>query len=113
MKSPWISFNALKNGKQYFLQIQMKILFSKLDSRIQQSELFIRRKNSELRIIGAISIDLNGVSDELRLNEVNEETRMKVAHTILKEFCSNSTVHGVRYFTEQNRHWVERFVICL
>ena len=25
------------------------------------------------------------------------------------EFCTNSTVHGVRYLAERNRHWTERF----
>lgn len=28
---------------------------------------------------------------------------------ILNEFCSHSTVHGVRYFTEPKRHWIERY----
>lgn len=41
---------------------------------------------------------------------------------IFTEFCSMSTVHGIRYFTEQRRHWSERcwwliaivvsFVLC-
>lgn len=29
---------------------------------------------------------------------------------LIVEFCSNSSVHGVRYFTEKRRHWSERFV---
>lgn len=24
------------------------------------------------------------------------------------EFCSKTTIHGVRYFSERNRHWTER-----
>lgn len=24
------------------------------------------------------------------------------------EFCSKTTIHGVRYFGERNRHWTER-----
>lgn len=27
----------------------------------------------------------------------------------LREYCSESTIHGVRYFTERERHWTERF----
>lgn len=26
----------------------------------------------------------------------------------LKEFCSDTTMHGIRYFTEKHRHWLER-----
>lgn len=25
------------------------------------------------------------------------------------EYCDNSSIHGVRYITERNRHWSERF----
>lgn len=28
-----------------------------------------------------------------------------------KEFCKKSNIHGVRYFTEQKRKWIERFAI--
>ncbi|XP_055305956.1 pickpocket protein 28-like, partial [Sitodiplosis mosellana] len=35
-------------------------------------------------------------------------TNPKVIADVLKEFCSNSTIHGVRYFTERRRHWTER-----
>lgn len=27
---------------------------------------------------------------------------------MVEDFCSKTTVHGVRYFTEGKRHWVER-----
>lgn len=36
---------------------------------------------------------------------------------LLAEYCSNASIHGVRYFTEQKRHWTERcwwiISICL
>lgn len=94
------------------------------------------RKRGELRILGAISLDLNGISDGATLDELDEKKQInvkllplllffelsqtskfyflsifdfhQVIHEILKEFCANSTVHGVRYFTEQKRHWTER-----
>lgn len=28
---------------------------------------------------------------------------------LFSDFCSNSTVHGVKYFGEKNRNWIERF----
>lgn len=31
--------------------------------------------------------------------------------TIFSEFCTNSTIHGIRYFTERKRHWTERWWI--
>lgn len=27
----------------------------------------------------------------------------------IEEFCSNTSVHGIRYFTEKKRHWIERY----
>lgn len=30
------------------------------------------------------------------------------ARELFKEFCVATTIHGVRYFTEQRRHWSER-----
>lgn len=36
------------------------------------------RKKGEVRIIGAISIDLNGVSDDVNLNQAVEKTRAQV-----------------------------------
>lgn len=32
----------------------------------------------------------------------------QVAWTLITEFCADSSVHGVRYFTEKERHWSER-----
>lgn len=26
-----------------------------------------------------------------------------------REYCSETTVHGFRFFVERNRHWIERF----
>lgn len=33
----------------------------------------------------------------------------QIALEIITDFCENSTVHGVHYFTEPKRHWVERY----
>lgn len=27
---------------------------------------------------------------------------------VLKDFCSNTSIHGIRYFAERKRHWSER-----
>lgn len=41
----------------------------------------------------------------------------KAIRMFFVEFCANSTIHGIRYFTEQRRHWSERVFwmlsICL
>lgn len=29
---------------------------------------------------------------------------------LFEEYCGSSTVHGVRYFGEKKRHWLERCV---
>lgn len=29
---------------------------------------------------------------------------------VFNEFFSKSTIHGMRYITEQRRHWIEKFV---
>lgn len=71
------------------------------------------RRNGELCIIGAISIDLNGMSDDLKIDQLNREERTEVVRALLKEFCANSTIHGVRYFADQKRHWIEKWVNCL
>lgn len=49
--------------------------------------LFYRRKG-ELQIIGAISIDLNGVVDEMDSKEMNQETKIQVCNFFLKIFPS-------------------------
>lgn len=33
---------------------------------------------------------------------------VQVIWKFIHEFCSNSSIHGVRYFTELGRHWSER-----
>ena len=36
--------------------------------------------------------------------------------SILKEYCESSSLHGLRYITEDGRHWTERvlwFFMCL
>ncbi|XP_031635399.1 uncharacterized protein LOC116348514 [Contarinia nasturtii] len=74
------------------------------------------QKNQDLRIVGAISIDLshlNGISTGTTNKERNDKNRCQVAIAILKEFCSNSTVHGIRYFTEPKRHWIERLTFSI
>lgn len=44
------------------------------------------RKKGELRIIGAISIDLNGVQDQAKLNEVVKKTQTEVIQIFLNKF---------------------------
>lgn len=56
----------------------------------------IFRQNGQFRIIGAISRDLNGIPAERRRDDVDSEAQIHVSD-IGKEFCSNSTIHGVRY----------------
>lgn len=34
--------------------------------------------------------------------------RFQAAWALIVEFCSNSSIHGVRYFSERRRHWTER-----
>lgn len=36
---------------------------------------------------------------------------LQAAWALFVEFCTNSTVHGVRYFAERRRHWSERLVV--
>lgn len=96
----------------------------------QQINKLFHRRNGDLRIIGAISIDLHGATDEANTKELDEEAQVKVSslkfhldeqrnririlyfqqvfQAIVKEFCANSTVHGVRYLAERKRHWIER-----
>lgn len=34
---------------------------------------------------------------------------LKTVKLFFMEFCANSSIHGVRYFTERKRHWSERY----
>lgn len=67
------------------------------------------------------------ISFELRFDNILSEQKwiftanlwnFQAAWALITEFCANSTVHGVRYFTEAKRHWSERcgidtFHVCL
>lgn len=33
-----------------------------------------------------------------------------MVYELFAEFCSNSTIHGIRYITQRKLHWVERLV---
>lgn len=46
---------------------------------------FFCRKKGEVQIIGAISIDLNGVPDEVNLNQAVEKTRAQVIFPTIKK----------------------------
>ncbi|XP_031635400.1 pickpocket protein 28-like [Contarinia nasturtii] len=68
------------------------------------------RHKEEICIIGAISNELNSELNAMpnALPLIKEETRIDMAYEIVDEFCSNSTVHGIRYITERKHHWTER-----
>ncbi|XP_055325779.1 pickpocket protein 28-like isoform X2 [Sitodiplosis mosellana] len=40
--------------------------------------------------------------------DVQNFNELKTIRAIFKDFCSNSSIHGVRYLTERRRHWSER-----
>lgn len=44
--------------------------------------------------------------------EVKYQFKIYIKQTALvqfEEYCANSTIHGVRYFGEKKRHWMERY----
>lgn len=38
-------------------------------------------------------------------------TSFKMFQHILKDFCNNSSIHGLKFLTKPKRHWIERWVI--
>lgn len=78
-----------------------------------------------------VSIDMSGTMENSKPKHVKEETRIQVIarthaksidlyllnthlqvdQNIFNDFCQNSTIHGVKYFTGRKRHWIERHVI--
>lgn len=44
-------------------------------------------------------------------DQSQEKERRSISY--LKEFCRDTTLHGMRYFMEKNRHWLERYMCSL
>lgn len=62
-------------------------------------------------LIQRVWIKLNHLKMRRRL-KLTSKSNGKVQKTwnFFAEFCDHSTIHGVRYITERQRHWTERSV---
>lgn len=92
------------------------------------------RKRPTICMVKTVSIDLNempreGRSDSESNTNANGRDHVNISYfsyslntfkwtqffshqialEIITDFCENSTIHGIHYFTEPKRHWVERY----
>lgn len=95
---------------------------------INMSCIQFNRSIDEIQSLDSIeSIDLNDVSNksetheekyEVEIETVNSNpevesdsisTASQTIRSIIVEYCLNTTIHGIQYFVEPKRHWIERY----
>ncbi|XP_055303179.1 uncharacterized protein LOC129568876 [Sitodiplosis mosellana] len=65
---------------------------------------------NELHNLATTSANIKEMLDDSRPHERKCETKIHIVLTMANEFCAGTTIHGVRYFAEKKRHWIERVV---
>lgn len=51
--------------------------------------------------------------NELQKKGLSSSKDELVAPSRFEEYCQNSSVHGVQYIGDSNRHWSERYVLFI